>query len=501
MPLQETQTVYTVEPTPDSRTFKKKLADFLRADGDSFAQRDPVETQIFGYMNRYLKTERHCLNAKTIVCETPYICLNYLEDYANYYSRTYTDYKKKCRRLHFFADEFDTAGFEEMIVDPGDFRWKSYLGCMVIKPIPRGKIGVTYLNTYDHSGTVHGRGKYKERYYKCLTTKTINLFGKELHITTMPFKEQDGAVASCATTALWMAFQKTAEIFDSTAPSLSEITILAGGEENGAGRIFPSQGLSTLQVLTAISKLKLTPVIEEFFDHTSYFKAALHAYIKGDIPVLIGLEGIKGEKNTFNHLVTANGYRYADDKYKIEPPQRKQLLSDRIEVFYVNDDQIGPFARVIIKEGPEKKIEIETSWKKRHMGRYSDENLVASPGFIIIPLGQAIRVRFRDIYICYLAISGLFTYIDQQTEIGTSYDIYITRSNDYKKNLLAEKASVYENWKSLTEKQKDRRLKDILTTSLPKYIWVVEARDRRAAAFSISSTIPWRRITTICPSW
>jgi len=193
-------TKYIVKKTTTKEEFQKAFADFLHVEAPSdLAQSDPFETQIFGYMNRYLKTEDNC----------------------------------------------------------------------------------------------------EERYYKCLTKNTVNLFGKELTITTMPFKEQDGAVASCASTALWMAFQKTSEIFNSTAPSLSEITILAGGGEEGTGRIFPSKGLSTSQVLTAISKLRMTPYIEEFFYYndgiktTTYLKSELHAYLKGDIPVLLGMAGIK----------------------------------------------------------------------------------------------------------------------------------------------------------------------------------------------------------------
>ena len=475
------QPPYEVEQTLSSKEFASKLANFFRIHDKEFAQRDPEETQIFGYLNRYLKTETNSLKASTIVCEHSYTCLNYLEDYANYYSRTYTNYKKKCKRLHFFSEKFDKAKFEKMILNSSDDLWKSYLGCIVVKPIPRGGIGVTYLKTYAHSKTDSSiaHGKYAERYYKCLTTHSINLFGKELSVTTMPFKEQDGAVASCATTALWMAFQKTSELFGSTAPSLSEITILAGGEEEGTGRIFPSKGLSTFQLLTAISKLRMTPVIEEFFDHVSYFKGALHAYLKGDIPVLLGMEGIEGERNTFNHLVSANGYRYKTDKYNIAS-HKSQLLSDKIEVFYVNDDQIGPFSRAIIRSNNKTgKIEIETSWKKRNKGEFSDENIVASPGFIVVPLSSSIRVSFREIYISYIAISRLFDFLskDFESPIKTNYDIYIIRSNEYKENRLSEKESIFDNWSKTTSKEKEDKLKSIVTASLPKYIWVIEARD------------------------
>lgn len=448
---------------------------------EDIAQKAPNESQIFGYLTRYLKKEDNGIGVQTIVCENDYSCLNFLEDYANYYSRTYTNYDKKCKRIHFFSTEIqDDDEFSEMIINKNAPKWNGYSGCIVVKPIPKGIFGVTYLNTYDYYLTEDGRGKHKERYYKCLTNHKVNLFGNEINILTMPFKEQDGAVASCATTALWMAFHKTSELFNTNTPSLSEITILAGaGDETG--RIFPSKGLNIGQICNAIIKLGMIPELRDEFPHVSFFKSKLHAYLKGDIPILLGMTELPGAKDSYNHLVTMNGYRYKTNKYFFrEGTEKSRLLSDTIEMFYVNDDQVGPFARTKIngKEGNE--IEITTSWGVKVGKSYSSTNLIkVKPAFTIIPLTPSIKVSFEDTYVYYIAIKGLIEYFElvQPNDLLINYDIFITRSNEYKKRLLNECNKIIDSWTGTRKEIIKKDITNILTSSLPKYIWVIEGRD------------------------
>jgi len=59
------------------------------------------------YLLRYLGY----LNANTVVIEEDYIDKDYLIDYANYYARSFKDYKKKTTRLHFFTNCFSENDF------------------------------------------------------------------------------------------------------------------------------------------------------------------------------------------------------------------------------------------------------------------------------------------------------------------------------------------------------------------------------------------------------
>jgi hypothetical protein len=102
------------------------------------------------YFNKYLKSDD--IGVKTIVVEHDYIDRDFLEDFSGYYVRCFSDYKRKCTRLHFFSEKFQQADFDLFLeqFDP-DFKnklEKSYLGFIVIKPLPQTIIGRTCLKTY-----------------------------------------------------------------------------------------------------------------------------------------------------------------------------------------------------------------------------------------------------------------------------------------------------------------------------------------------------------------
>jgi hypothetical protein len=524
--------------------FMEQFKTLLSFDGmtglqNSVLQKSLDNSYVFIYFNNYLNNEDHGAKITTIVVEKDYTCLNFLEDYVNYYARCYTPYRKKCKRLHLFrGTPFDLDNFKKMLLDPEREEWKDYQGCIVVKPIPKGVFGVTYLNHYD---SIHGKNEYdinpipkkglhdrRLRYYKCLTDQTVNIFGIKKIIKTMPFKEQDGIVASCATTAMWMAFHKTAEIFKTKAPSLSEITLLAGDNEYSPGRIFPSRGLLVSQVCKAINNLGMVAEIKTDFHTLSYFKMYLHAYLQGDIPVLFGFNMIGNGNGESRHMVTMNGYRYDSEKYG---DYQNLYISDTIEKFYAHDDQIGPFTRIEVKnaknhphkdgtsetkfdaEGKRKgneHLRVVTAWwlnddkalesmaYKDNFKKDSSNYRQAVADYLIVPLSSTIKVSFDDIYDKMLMIQAVSSYYigmsffskqrDQENEdvqdemrevrssegyseinkrTGFTWNILITKNNNYKSWLH----SYFENFN-----QKELLSKvDVLMLSLPKYIWVVQA--------------------------
>lgn len=481
------------------KDFGQFFYDYIRYEGDKFIQKDISKTSLFRYfINFLLLEEEKGLGVKTIVVEKDYTCLSYLEDYANYYAKCYTLYDKHCKRIHFLSTELTVTEFENKIRqtnvrngDTGVFWDDYYLGCVVIKPLPKGVFGVSYLKTYkeEYNGKI--------RHYKCLTEKTINLFGHDIVIKTMPFKEQDGVVASCATTAIWMAFQKTSELFGTKTPSLSEITILAGDKALNSGKIFPSRGLDIMQVCKAINNNGLISELRDKLERLDYFKSFVYAYLKADIPVLLTLQF----ESTDLHLITLNGYRIDEEK------ESYQFVSDKIDRFYAHDDQVGPFSRLIIncfdnqtdnkkygnRRGHRKKIErdrenvrfdyeIITSWWKKEklhewvkrndfMTNSSElsniENFERSvPYNIIVPLDPQIKVTFDDIAEQRHILSFLTDIFLKMEGEGKStvWDTFLIKSNEYKKWYL-------ENYKGI----RDLEFEKILTKSFPKYIWVVRA--------------------------
>ena len=177
----------------------------------------------------YFRNYFEKLSAKTIVVEHPYVDRAYLEDFAAYYVRCFRNYDSFCARLHFFQGQFETEGFEATLRREQDATsvaelQETYLGFVVIKPLPKTLVGRTCLKTYPLEDN---------RYFPSVRCHSVNLFGMCLEVETVAFQEQDKVVAACATSALWSIFQCTAKLFDHSIPSPVSITRSASA---GLGR-------------------------------------------------------------------------------------------------------------------------------------------------------------------------------------------------------------------------------------------------------------------------
>lgn len=445
----------------DESNIEQEFEKLLKYDKGDFIQKSINKTPIFRYFLNYLKIEPDGLNIRTIVVEEHYTCQSYLEDYVNYYARCYTPYKKYCKRIHFFSTEFNADCFYKEMLQNSGGNWDGYKGCMVIKPQPKGVFGITYLNQY-------GNNESAKRHYTCLTQKKINLFGHEYIITTMPFMEQDGIVASCATTALWMAFQTAAGIFGVKAPSLSEITMLAG-DTDSTGKLFPSRKLELSQVCRAINNNGLISEIRTDLTSSAYFKQLIYSYAKGNIPILLNL---KIEQFEEMHLVTVRGYRFDENNNNTDIT----YTSDKINKIYVHDGQIGPFARISIVS-PENNSNYDYElitpwWEQQELHEWiadsstktkdPKKNARAVPVSVVIPLAPEIKITYDEILEQQRIISFV---MERHFRNYFVWDVFLMKSNEYKKSLIEE-----------FHGNSNAQVRTILLQSLPKYIWVIQAR-------------------------
>lgn len=224
------------------------------------------------------------LKAKTIVVETEYIDRDFLEDYAGYYVRCFTKYRRKCRRLHFFNLAFSEKDFEAVLsgsptqITP-DILDDAYLGFVVVKPLPQTIIGRTCLKTYADDG---------RRHYSSTQVFTANLFGIQLKIQTLPFQEQDSVVAACATSALWSVFHASGSLMQHNIPSPVEITRKATSLLPLETRSLPNRGLTPAQMAYAIRGVGLEPFLVDA-TNLSALKRTAHAYLRGGLPLLLGI--------------------------------------------------------------------------------------------------------------------------------------------------------------------------------------------------------------------
>jgi hypothetical protein len=414
------------------------------------------------YFYNYLFNDSDGLKARLILIEKDYTSQAYLSDYMNYYATCYRNYSKQCRRIHFFEQSFTKEYFVEMIVSDDDSYkevWDSYLGYVVIKPLPTGIIGTTLIKTYSDK---------EKRFFTSVRNYHVNLFGKRLSINTLPYQEQDGVVGSCASSALWFAFQKTGHLFKTAIPNPGDITIAAGYDSFHTGKSFPSTGLEVRQICKAILSTGLMSELR-FLDKSdisdcAYLKSFVYAYLKMGIPVLLGLE----IEDNGSHLVTLNGYRFSpqDNAGCVRYDDQLFLKSDEIIKLYAHDDQIGPFARLDFLHDQNTDFQFNTSWWKDVA---SDLVSKAKVFCIIVPVKNSIKVTFDDIEEeVYNFEYALLASLGNNSSVKIVWDIFLTGNNEYKDEirtiLINDVAGVY-----------DPEAIGVLFESLPQYIWVAKA--------------------------
>ncbi len=429
--------------------------DYLRSGDDSHLR----------YLTGYLTS----LDCHWMVIEDGYIDRDYLDDYANYYSKCFREYKRFCRRIHFFKelreDEFlkyATTGDGEDILQTLQ---GNYLGFLVVKPLPETRIGRTLLATYE--GTVtDGPEVMGDRTIRCLDHHYAHLGGFSLSVDSLPFQEQDSVTAACATSAIWSALQCTARRFGYYAPTPFEIT-KAATMYFQESRPFPNTGLNVSQICRAIISTGLEPDINEYLDPAieervpkNILMADIYAYLRAGIPViaLVTLDGL-GE-----HAVTLTGYRIdegAEPWDEMHSVHKRDygfyLMGSRIAQLYGHDDQLGPFAKmgVVVPDGGGA-IRFESDWTDR-----DGKPIGMWPFMMVTPVYKKIRVPFT---------APLPYVFEVQTVIDPSGTLrkkgFVIEWDAYLSEISSYKAEMF-NREDLPKEVKG----DIMSASFPRFFW------------------------------
>lgn len=399
------------------------------------------------YFDQYLVE----IGAKTIVIENDYIDRDYLEDYAAYYDRCFTDYPRRTRRLHFFSLEFKNVEFESKIAstpksDSDSELQENYLGFIVVKPLPITIIGRTCLKTY---GTDGGR-----RQFPSLRAYPVNLFGIELEVTSLAYQEQDTVVAACATSALWTCLHGTGKLFQHPIPAPVAITSWAGDQmpENllsAGARTFPNNGLTAKQMAHAIKRVDLEPYVVRAGQPYG-LNSVIYAYLRGRIPSILSCQVSSfddGEEKLIGpHSVAVTGFSLSEKDIEFYEEMSFKLRAARIDKFYVHDDQTGPFSRMTWQNLPSP-LQMGLEFKEKGLQSSWSETTFAMPDFLLLPLYHKIRIPFSLIHDAMAALdTALVATVESEIEKDcwdiplqrAEWDIYLTTVNDYKKSVRSE---------------------------------------------------------------
>lgn len=423
-----------------------------------------------GYLSGYLGD----IGAKTAVIENEYIDRDFLEDHVLYYSRCFHDYNRKCHRVHFFSKVYSEEDIDEIIVGGNadgfqDFT-ASYLGFVVIRPLPETIVGRTCLVPYVENGAT-------DRHYKALCDTGVSFFGRKLCVHCMPFQEQDLAVAACATCALWAAFYVTANRFGHMVHSPAHITALATEHGLSFVRRIPNRnGLLVSDMVYAIRHVGLDPICIDVRNSRMLQQTIalgnIYAYLGLGVSVvaigmLIDARGV----SLGLHAVAINGYHLRNHGSGAATSVNG-LYACEIDKLYVHDDQLGPYARVDVKNP-----NWVTQWKDLDGGTTSHEFL---PQTLLIPVYHKIRVCYEEVWRCAYSMGQAIKALEisMGIKLGLTWDIVLSASNEFKDCVRKD-----------SDIEKADKLR-FLKTGLPRYIWNVTAclNGERRAIFCIDAT-------------
>ncbi len=246
--------------------------------------------------------------------------------------------------------------------------------------------------------------------------------------------------------------------------SPSEITKIATKFTFSENRTFPNHGLGAIEMARAVREVGLEPEPVQI-KNMYMLQSTAYAYLRARIPLILGVEVVDLGKKTEagDHAVALTGYNLCKE-VKCHPDHNGiPLVANHIDKFYAHDDQLGPFARMLVdgivgierdtlkdpKEG------LSTSW-------YGGCG-VAYPNLLLIPLYNKIRIRYRMVYreICILHKVVMKTlslkYPDGLGDV--EWDVYLTTINDLKAEL------------SSLDKIPDRLKLHLLKSRMPRFIW------------------------------
>lgn len=421
----------------------------------------------------YIKNYLERLGCKTIVCETSYIDKWFLYDYGQYFLKCFADYPSSCSRLHFFSHEFDIEKFNNSLFSSSpdqsfkDELSESYLGFMVVKPIPRTFIGRTCLRLQSDVSSVNEPSSG----LKVAITKrqNVNLMGVELALDSVPFQEQDKVLSACATTALWTLASASNYTNLEEIPSQSQITLDAIGSTSASINGFPNKGLTNSEVIRALEGmgLKQHEIKLKSTDSQSleFFESHLKAYIDSSIPLFMGCEVYKKKGDDYEkvgeHAVVVLGYKKAE--------------AGSVERIYIHDDRVGPYVRA--NSISEVKIQgkcfygcfsisIDEAKDTNQDLSYISKEQILKPTSLNAVTYPKIRVPFQIVnYTCLDICEPMNLALSKASTGSPEYISFTTKvisSSSFKSQCL--------------ENEEIENKQEVLTTRMSRYVWVATFR-------------------------
>lgn len=363
------------------------------------------------------------IGAENVLLEREYQDKDYLEDFSQYYVKCFQNSGYKCARLHFFSCSLDHTKLDHILQEGNtasgfDCLKESYLGFIVIKPLPKTFIGRTCLKRYPSLSSENSTDiKLLARTYQ------VNLFGINLSVDSIAFQEQDKVVSACATTAIWSALHGCSWKNDKQIPACSKITTNAINHIDGSNNSFPNKRLTHKQILRALD-------FEGIKHHMEMIPKAsgtelleiVRCHIDSNIPLILGAEVYNSDGDHLGeHAITILGYKNEGESFSL----------------YVHDDRFGPFAKANVLENNGTPLPVLhckdsddgseincllTLQKKDGDGNWLSPHEYLRLTCLIIPTQQKVRISYvSPLNTCHLIVDEFENWLNGKPEARTEY--------------------------------------------------------------------------------
>jgi len=323
----------------------------------------PFSEAAFGALSpsrqlRYLYCYLRDLDAQVVIAEPHYFDKDYLSEFAAFYSVSSRGYPNTCRRLHFFSGQVTRELFVAAVSGKRAAitqLQQAYLGFCVVRPIPAAPLGCTVLAWYPDIAPDTRRVTSPSREYHC------HLAGLKLSVTGLAWQQQDSAVGACATVGLWSMLHASSFDNDHSAPTTAQITEAAHQTAVTGARVFPSNGLTIIQLLEAIKRYHMAPFVmsgdirpsevtvraENIRRNAGFskerFASTCASFIRSGYPVLAIGHSIGNGK----HAVCITGFR--EEPPGDVAPRAVKAADESLKHVYIHDDNLGPNVRFAVK--------------------------------------------------------------------------------------------------------------------------------------------------------
>lgn len=295
---------------------------------------------------KYLRCYLHDLGARTVLVEPNYFDRDYLSEFVAFYSTSAAGYPNVCQRLHVFACSVTRAQLEQAAGGDRSAQARlqdAYLGHIILRPLPDAPIGRTVLKTYpDEIGEAQGTPRVMgpARWYEA------HVAGLTWRVLGLAWQQQETAVGSCATVALWSMLHSSAFDDHHAIPTTAEITTAAQRALPDGSRVFPAaDGMRIEQMLEVVKQHGLAPLTisgdtAEGFSRAR-FCTLVGAFLRSGYPILVN--GLVDDQPRSGHAVCIVGFR---SPALVSVPSGKVVRADsNIDHLYIHDDNLGPNAR------------------------------------------------------------------------------------------------------------------------------------------------------------